>query len=675
VAFWKYIGAAAQTFPEHGITANPGEVFSFGSEGPPPAPQVNSESAPLPLASALWAADNGPATANAVSDEIPNLYSPLTSSGGPGPKRAVTASLTPPTGASNGDLWRSTRPPIPVIFDTDWNTDPDDTFGLRVLLTCERQGLVEIKAITCNVSNPLSPGGIDALLTYHVRTGIPIGKSHTTHQPGDTLTWHANLFNNNPHQIGLEPVQEDAVSLMRRTLAASTIPVDIHAQGHCNNLQDLLQSAPDAYSALTGLQLVKAKVRELKLAAGTWPTGSEHNFNYTTLAKTSGNYVMANWPTPIQLFGGEVGSPVTSGQSLRVSTAGLNDPLTVVFNDFGSIGGRQSWGPMASRVWSIDNAVAAGYTEVVGTGSVNASTGANTWVTDPKGKHRYLVLNRTDNSITRELEVLYDPATATDPATAKMHVFRDGVWQAPTATEKIGVQPTPRLAVTGVTDAANLWARFLADDVAAFGDGVAVSHWPDQVGNAPMLQTTAGARPTYRAAIGGKTAVDSTAGSRFMVSSAVQIPRDVTMYARCRWAVVPSGAFQIVVGAESTALGGSGGTHVFNFGCTTTATVQAASFQDGTSKAAVTSTAVQANTWHTLTFRQSMTQGQVEALLDGAGSGVFTVARPTTAKTPISLFAQKNDGALYMVGYVHEVRIYDGRHSDAQVAAVVAEMV
>jgi hypothetical protein len=80
VAFWKFIGTTAQAFPGQGITAQPGEVYSFGSEGPPAAQQANTPSAPKPLAATLWTTDPGPATANSLSDEVPYLptvYAPV----------------------------------------------------------------------------------------------------------------------------------------------------------------------------------------------------------------------------------------------------------------------------------------------------------------------------------------------------------------------------------------------------------------------------------------------------------------------------------------------------------------------------------------------------------------------------------------------------------------------
>jgi hypothetical protein len=89
VAFWKYIGSSSQAFPEHDIVANPNEVYSFGSEGPPAAPSANSTDrlGALPLASTLWVSDPGPATAQA-GVSLPDL--------------SKTYALVVGLGASNG---------------------------------------------------------------------------------------------------------------------------------------------------------------------------------------------------------------------------------------------------------------------------------------------------------------------------------------------------------------------------------------------------------------------------------------------------------------------------------------------------------------------------------------------------------------------------------------------
>jgi hypothetical protein len=79
VAFWKFIGTTAQAFPEHAIVASPGEVYSFGAEGPPPAPissNTDNGAAPANAASALWVSDSGPTTAASVITDARSFRAP-----------------------------------------------------------------------------------------------------------------------------------------------------------------------------------------------------------------------------------------------------------------------------------------------------------------------------------------------------------------------------------------------------------------------------------------------------------------------------------------------------------------------------------------------------------------------------------------------------------------------
>jgi lysophospholipase L1-like esterase len=75
VAFWKFIGTTSQAFPEYGMTAQPGQVYSFSSDGPPAAPTPNNQDRPpaVNVASTLWTSNPGPASDNSLSDDLPNL--------------------------------------------------------------------------------------------------------------------------------------------------------------------------------------------------------------------------------------------------------------------------------------------------------------------------------------------------------------------------------------------------------------------------------------------------------------------------------------------------------------------------------------------------------------------------------------------------------------------------
>lgn len=64
MAFWRFTGPAPEAYPQRGIIANPGEVYSFGYEGPPVEPVTDQGVTPTV---SYWVSDPGPATANSVT--------------------------------------------------------------------------------------------------------------------------------------------------------------------------------------------------------------------------------------------------------------------------------------------------------------------------------------------------------------------------------------------------------------------------------------------------------------------------------------------------------------------------------------------------------------------------------------------------------------------------------
>ena len=102
---------------------------------------------------------------------------------------------------------------------------------------------------------------------------------------------------------------QDAVELLRKTLAAeSDGAVTMIQVGFSTNLARLLESAPDRYSDLSGMELVKKKVRLLTVMAGNFAEAKrEYNVMIDIPAATK---LFATWPTDIYISGFEVGAAI-----------------------------------------------------------------------------------------------------------------------------------------------------------------------------------------------------------------------------------------------------------------------------------------------------------------------------------------------------------------------------
>jgi inosine-uridine nucleoside N-ribohydrolase len=226
-----------------------------------------------------------------------------------------------------------TGEPTAVIFDTDMFGDIDDVLALAMLHALQDRGEVRLLAVTISTDYKSCAPFVDAIETYYGHGDIPIG----TVRDGVTgeKTWQKfppTILQTNytkyiselkvpdgtlefPHRLTAESDVPEAVSLLRKTLAAQSDGSVVMIQvGFSTNLARLLRSKPDSISALNGVELVRHKVRLLSVMAG-WFNGEDGKlldhpkpeFNLV-LDVPSAQFLFANWPTPIVDSGFEIGA-------------------------------------------------------------------------------------------------------------------------------------------------------------------------------------------------------------------------------------------------------------------------------------------------------------------------------------------------------------------------------
>jgi hypothetical protein len=231
-----------------------------------------------------------------------------------------------------------------------------------------------------------SAASVDGFLNTEGMDGIPLG-----------IDAQATDFGRNPpYQKNLAPYckrykcnedAEDAVRLYRRLLAESDEAIELIEIGYLQALANLLESEGDDLSPLTGIELVRRRVKKIWIMAGKWDEnpGRENNFNRNARACRGGHIVCKICPVPITFLGWEIGTLVVTGGELH-----RQDPLHHVLCDFGSPEGRKSWDPMLALLAVTGDAEAAGYDTVSGTARVDAQTGENYFSPSPDGPHRYV---------------------------------------------------------------------------------------------------------------------------------------------------------------------------------------------------------------------------------------------------------------------------------------------
>ena len=201
----------------------------------------------------------------------------------------------------------SAAPPLHVIFDTDMGNDVDDALALAMLHAFASRGEVKLLAVTVSKDNPWAAEYVRLVDEYYGRGTIPVGIVHDgkTKDDGLYVRQVSELHGRQPDKAAVQ----DAVELLRKTLAGeSDAAVTVIQVGFSTNLARLLESAPDRYSKLSGMELVKKKVRLLTMMAGNFAeTKPEYNVMTDIPAATK---LFATWPTDVYVSGYEVGAAI-----------------------------------------------------------------------------------------------------------------------------------------------------------------------------------------------------------------------------------------------------------------------------------------------------------------------------------------------------------------------------
>ena len=277
---------------------------------------------------------------------------------------------------------------IPIILDTDIGTDIDDAGALAMLHGLASRGEARILAVmSCNRSRWSAPA-IDVINTHYGRPDIPIGSSRTG---PDDEKWYHDAVPAFPHRLATGADAPEAVSLYRKILAAQPDhSVTIVTIGWLTNMAGLLNSGPDSHSALTGPQLIAAKVNRLVAMGGIWPNNrGEGEYNFT-MDRKSAHQVLQNWPTPIMFTG--LGRDVMTGGRL-MATAPADNPVRAFYGSFlkaNKATERSSWDQIA--VLYAVRGLSDCFTAVTDGRCVAGDKEVSAWVPGGgSGKHGYLV--------------------------------------------------------------------------------------------------------------------------------------------------------------------------------------------------------------------------------------------------------------------------------------------
>lgn len=209
-----------------------------------------------------------------------------------------------------------------VIFDTDIGPDVDDVLALAMLHGYQKQGLIEIAAVTISRDTTRGAQYADVVNTFYGRPDIPIGIYRGgTVKPFDDAGSFVSRAPSWTTDVGNQSIP-DGYRLIRQILAdneGTNRKILIVQTGFAGNTSALVNNGGDDISPKSGIDLINGNNTLLVYAGGSL-RGSRAEFNFENDISSARN-LFAKWPGQIVL------SPFEIGEQILY-------PYTSIQNDF-----------------------------------------------------------------------------------------------------------------------------------------------------------------------------------------------------------------------------------------------------------------------------------------------------------------------------------------------------
>jgi inosine-uridine nucleoside N-ribohydrolase len=252
------------------------------------------------------------------------------------------------------------------------------------------------------------------LNTFYGRPETPIGmvRDGVTPQDGKYLRQLVTAEDGGQpryaHRLRRSDEAPEAVGLLRRVLAAqpdgSVVLVQV---GFSTNLAKLLDSSADEHCAVTGLDLVRRKVRLLSAMAGAFGERSRRKEYNIVTDLTAARKLFAQWPTPVVASGWEIGNAIKhSSRSMREDYSYVGrHPLVEAYQHYRGLENDQPTYDLTSVLYAVRPE--RGYFDLSPPGRISVEQdGTTSFRSEPQGPHRYLTVNAEQIARVREAQEL-----------------------------------------------------------------------------------------------------------------------------------------------------------------------------------------------------------------------------------------------------------------------------
>lgn len=263
------------------------------------------------------------------------------------------AGFTSSTPASAGTTNSS---PQRIIIDTDLSLWWDDATAVGMANVLQQRDKVQILGVMSDVRNPQAAAALDAIDTAYGHSKIPVGAVADSSADTAAHGYSDTVAEQLPHTIRNSSQAQPAVHLYRHLLATQPDhSVTVVALGGDTNLEGLLRSGPGQGSSLPGRVLVAAKVKNLVIEDGLFPTGGPPFTNeQIDIAATKSLVATGGWPTSVAWVDGFTGINTKVGGTLCSSVPPKN-PMRIIYQKLFNCGppGDGDWdGP--TMLYAVD---------------------------------------------------------------------------------------------------------------------------------------------------------------------------------------------------------------------------------------------------------------------------------------------------------------------------------
>lgn len=298
--------------------------------------------------------------------------------------------------------------PVKLVFDTDIGNDIDDALALAMIHSLVDRGEVDLLAVTVNKDNAWAGVYVDLVNRFYGHPNVPIGTVRKGKTPEDGYVGAVAQRKTNakfvyPRTLKSGADAGEATALLRKTLAAQPDgSVVIVSVGFMTNLARLLDSGADNASSLSGMELVKRKVRLYVMMAGAFEPNAGKEYN-VFMDADSARKVFSKWPTPVVASGFEIGREILyPSESIEKDFGYVADhPIAEAYRAYMKM-------PYDRPTWDLTAVLYAvrpdrDYFGLSAKGRITLDDKDVThFMTDAKGLHRFLTV--TPEQITRVRE-------------------------------------------------------------------------------------------------------------------------------------------------------------------------------------------------------------------------------------------------------------------------------